>query len=325
MKLLDRYGRSIDYVRISITDRCDLRCGYCIPEGFKAFDQSANWLSPEEIFRIAKAFTALGTRKFRITGGEPLLRSGVVDLIGNIASLDQVDDVSLTTNGTQLSRFAKPLFDAGLNRINVSLDSLREQCVQTITGKNSLQSVIRGLEEAKRHGFKQIKINMVPLAGINQEDIEPMIAFCIENGFILSLIEVMPMGDSARRFQAIHLPEILNRLIDQYQLQQTDAVFGNGPARYWRSLDNDFKLGLITPMSQHFCETCNRVRLSSDGTIYTCLGHEHNYPLKPLLRAGCSDEALQAAIVEAIQLKPEKHEFNEKPEKIIRIMAKTGG
>ncbi len=242
-----------------------------------------------------------------------------------MAQIDSIEDLSLTTNGTQLERYAQPLFNAGLNRINVSLDSLRQQCVQTITGKDSLDTVIRGLKQAKQFGFKQIKINMVPLRDINLEDIEPMIEFCIENQFILSLIEVMPMGDTGRKFQAVELDGILENLTQKYGLIKTDAVFGNGPARYWRAQDNQFKLGLITPMSQHFCGTCNRVRLSADGTIYTCLGHEHNYALKPMLRAGCTDDELKAAIVEAINLKPEKHEFNESPEKVIRIMAKTGG
>ncbi|WP_066566867.1 GTP 3',8-cyclase MoaA [Snodgrassella sp. CFCC 13594] len=325
MKLIDRFGRSIDYVRISITDRCDLRCAYCIPKGYKGFEKSANWLGFDEYLRIARAFVQLGVRKFRITGGEPLLRRGVVDFIRQLSSLPGVTDVSMTTNGTRLAILAQPLASAGLNRLNVSLDSLRRDCVQEITGSDSLPLVINGLIHAQQAGFKQIKINMVPLLGMNESDIRPMLDFCQAHGFILSLIEVMPIGDSARSQTGMNLTKLVGSLVEDYGLQATTHIYGNGPARYWQDASGRFKLGLITPLSQHFCASCNRVRLSAEGTIYTCLGEEFNYPLKSLLRDGCSERELRSAILAAIAQKPRQHDFIRAPEKIIRIMAKTGG
>ncbi len=323
--LSDRFGRTIDYLRISVTDRCDLRCTYCIPKGFKGFEEPSNWLTFDEITRVVAAFSRLGTRRFRLTGGEPLLRRNLPALAASLSALDGVDDLSLTTNATQLSLQAQALRDAGVNRINVSLDSLRDDCVSRITGSDCLDKVLGGLASASQAGFDSIKINMVPMQGVNDGDIEAMVAFCIEHGFILRLIEAMPMGSTGQHTAGLDLQKLLAQLQPRFGLLPSDQPLGGGPARYWRTPDGRFTLGLITPISQHFCASCNRVRLSVDGTLYMCLGQEERFELRPLLRAGCSDAELEAAIRDAIELKPEKHEFLEQPTRIVRFMSMTGG
>ena len=323
--LQDRFGRSIDYLRLSVTDRCDLRCSYCIPKGFKDFEEPEHWLTFEEITRVVAAFVRLGTRRVRLTGGEPLLRRNLPQLAGSLAALPGLQDLSLSTNATQLARHAESLHAAGVNRVNVSLDSLRRECVNSITGHDSLPQVMAGLQAAKAAGLSPIKINMVAMKGVNEADIETMVGFCIEHGFILRLIEAMPMGDTGRNTSYLDLQPVLEQLRQRFALLPQNQELGGGPARYWRSADGAFTLGVITPISQHFCATCNRVRLSVDGTLYMCLGQEERFALRPLLRAGISDAGLEMAIREAIELKPERHEFREKPGKLIRIMSMTGG
>ncbi|KJV29230.1 molybdenum cofactor biosynthesis protein MoaA [Aquitalea magnusonii] len=323
--LQDRFGRSIDYLRLSVTDRCDLRCSYCIPKGFKDFEEPEHWLTFEEITRVVAAFVRLGTRRVRLTGGEPLLRRNLPQLAASLAALPGLQDLSLSTNATQLARHAESLHAAGVNRVNVSLDSLRRECVNSITGHDSLPQVMAGLQAAKAAGLSPIKINMVAMKGVNEADIETMVGFCIEHGFILRLIEAMPMGDTGRNTAYLDLQPVLEQLRQRFDLLPQSLELGGGPARYWRSADGAFTLGVITPISQHFCATCNRVRLSVDGTLYMCLGQEERFALRPLLRAGISDAGLEMAIREAIELKPERHEFREKPGKLIRIMSMTGG
>ncbi|MBV8045867.1 MAG: GTP 3',8-cyclase MoaA [Paludibacterium sp.] len=323
--LSDRFGRTIDYLRVSVTDRCDLRCQYCIPKGFKDFETPAHWLTFDEITRVVGLFARMGTHHIRLTGGEPLLRHQLPDLAARLAALPGIADLSISTNGTQLGRFAEPLRQAGVRRLNVSLDSLRADGVRAMSGADSMAAVLEGLAAAKAAGFDAIKINMVPIAGVNDGDIEAMVAFCIEHGFILRLIEAMPMGPTGQASHSPDLAPIVDHLARRHALTPSAAPLGAGPARYWRSHDGGFTLGLITPLSQHFCATCNRVRLSVDGTLYLCLGQEASYALRPLLRAGVSDDDLEQAIRAAIELKPERHEFVEAPGKIMRIMAKTGG
>ncbi|MCW3478542.1 GTP 3',8-cyclase MoaA [Neisseriaceae bacterium JH1-16] len=323
--LMDRFGRTIEYIRLSVTDRCDLRCSYCMPKGFKGFEEPENWLTFDEIARVIGAFTRLGTRRVRLTGGEPLLRRNLPQLAARLSALPGLDDLSLSTNATQLHKHAEALHDAGVRRLNISLDSLRRDCVSELTGSDSLPRVMEGLMAAKAAGFAPIKINMVAMKGVNDGDIEAMVAFCIEHGFVLRLIEAMPVGDTGRAAHFLDLQPVLARLQQQFGLLPQAADLGGGPARYWSTPDGRFTLGLITPISQHFCATCNRVRLSVDGTLYMCLGQEERFELRPLLRAGCSDAELEAAIREAIELKPERHEFRERPGKIVRIMSMTGG
>uniref|UniRef100_UPI0027E11B1E GTP 3',8-cyclase MoaA n=1 Tax=Neisseria oralis TaxID=1107316 RepID=UPI0027E11B1E len=214
---------------------------------------------------------------------------------------------------------------AGVRRLNISLDSLRRDCVASITGSDCLPQVLEGITAAKEAGFERIKINMVPLKGINDTDLDDMVAFCIKHGFILNLIEAMPMGATGQMHAKVNLQPVLEDLRRKFSLTPFEGRIGGGPARYWHNGSSGFTLGLITPMSQHFCATCNRVRLSATGNIHLCLGQEDKVPLRDLLRGGCTDAELDQKIRDAIALKPEKHEFVENPKKIIRVMALTGG
>lgn len=323
--LIDKFGRTIDYLRISVTDRCNLRCSYCIPKGFNDFETPDHWLTFDELMRVVRAFVRLGTKRFRLTGGEPLVRKNLTDLVYRIKKIDEVEDLSITTNGTLLTSHAKSLFEAGLDRLNISLDSLNRKNIEDITGLDCLEQVMEGLRTAKQLGFHKIKINMVVLPDKNMAEIERMLEFCIEHGFILCLIEVMPMGKTGQNMTTVSLQPIIQELRKHYDLHSTMKIIGNGPARYWETSTGNVCLGLITPLSQHFCATCNRVRLSVDGTLYMCLGQDNNFALRPLLRNHCSDKELDQAIQEAIELKPKEHDFLKQPNKIMRIMSKTGG
>jgi cyclic pyranopterin phosphate synthase len=320
----DRFGRSIDYLRISVTDRCDMRCTYCMPQGFGDYAEPDDWLTFGEIERVVAAFARLGTSRIRLTGGEPLLRRDLAGLSERIARIEGVQDLALSTNATQLAKHAAALKAAGVTRLNVSLDSLCAERLHNITRRDALQSILDGLQVARAAGFQPIKINMVVMAGVNEDEVDDMVAFCLRHGFVLRLIETMPMGESGRKAGYVDLQPVRRRLQQRFGLID-GVVQGAGPAHYLVSADGRLSVGFITPMSQHFCETCNRVRLSVDGTLYLCLGQEHKFELRPLLRNGISDARLEAAILEAIELKPERHEFRERPGKVIRIMSSTGG
>lgn len=325
VKLQDRFGRSIDYVRLSVTDRCDLRCSYCMPKGFRGFEEPKDWLTFDEIERLLGIFVRLGTRRVRLTGGEPLLRRKLPELAQRLSALPGLQDLSLSTNATQLGKHAVALRAAGVDRINVSLDSLDRACMQQITGRDSLQPILDGLMAGKAAGFDPIKINMVAMRGVNDGQIEAMAAFCIEQQFILRLIEAMPMGSTGRNASYMPLGAVRERLAARYGLVPQATELGGGPARYLASPDGRSSIGFITPMSQHFCASCNRVRLSVDGTLYLCLGQEEKFAFGPMLRGGATDAEIEAAIRAAIELKPQQHDFNTQPDKIIRFMAQTGG
>lgn len=323
--LTDPFGRNIEYVRLSVTDRCDLRCFYCMPEGFTDFETPDHWLTFDEVERVIAAFGRLGVNRVRVTGGEPLVRKGLPDLTSRLAILPGIEDLSLSTNAVQLTKHSAALRRGGVQRLNVSLDTLKPERFKAIT-KGKLEKVLEGLMQAKADGFAPIKINMVVMKGVNDDEVEDMVDFCLQHGFTLRFIETMPMGDTGRNAsdQFIDLQEIKKRLMKRFELVP-GVMPGGGPARYMQVAGTNLNIGFITPMSQHFCETCNRVRLSVDGTLYMCLGQAHNYELRPRLRAGISDAELEAAIVEAIALKPERHEFSEKPEQVVRFMSMTGG
>lgn len=325
-QLTDKFGRNIEYLRLSVTDRCDLRCNYCMPEGFKDFDEPENWLSFDEIERVIRVFSELGTKRIRITGGEPLVRKNLPELATRLAQLPGIEDLSISSNATRLQKQAAPLKQAGISRVNVSLDTLRADRFKTITGGGKLEKVINGLLAAKEAGFQPVKINMVVMRGVNDDEVEDMVQFCIEHDFTLRFIETMPMGDTGRDASQQYIPlnEVHDRLATKYSLIKAN-MNGGGPARYVRVVGTDLRIGFITPMSQHFCDTCNRVRLSVDGTLYLCLGQEDSYPLRKYLRAGISDEELKEHIKKAIDLKPEKHEFSDQPGKLVRFMSMTGG
>jgi cyclic pyranopterin phosphate synthase len=324
-RLIDPFNRKIEYIRLSVTDKCNLRCFYCLPEHFKDFEQPAHWLTFDEIERVIGAFANLGVAKVRITGGEPLVRKDLPVLVSQLSQLSGIEDLSLSTNAVLLSRQAQALRDAGVSRINVSLDTLIPDRFTQITG-GKLQPVMDGLMVAKESGFAPIKINMVAMKGINDDEFEDMVDFCLEHDFTLRFIETMPIGgtcvDASQYY--LSLKHVKNRLADQYELIP-GVMPGGGPARYVQVKNTDLRIGFITPISQHFCETCNRVRLSVDGTLYLCLGQDHKYELRPLLRQGISDDGLKNAIIEAIAIKPEKHEFDNNPGQVVRFMSMTGG
>ena len=324
-QLLDPFGRSIDYVRLSVTDKCNLRCFYCMPEGFRNFEEPEHWLRFDEIERVIGAFAELGVSRVRLTGGEPLVRKGLPVLAARLAALSGVDDLSLSSNATLLSRHADDLKRAGISRINVSLDTLRPERFREITG-GQLEPVLAGLMAAKAAGFAPIKINMLALKGLNDDEFEAMVEFCLEHDFTLRFIETMPVGSTGRNASQnyLDLGSVRRHLAKSFELVP-GVMPGGGPARYVRVGGTELRIGFITPMSQHFCATCNRVRLSVDGTLYLCLGQDHKYELRSLLRQGISDAGLKDAILEALALKPERHEFLDKPGQVVRFMSMTGG
>jgi cyclic pyranopterin phosphate synthase len=324
--LTDSYGRRIEYLRLSVTDRCDLRCSYCLPKGFNDFEEPADWLTFDEIERVVGAFTALGVYRVRLTGGEPLVRRGIAELAGRLSALPGLTDLSLSSNCTRMEKLARPLFQAGVRRLNVSLDSLRADRFAAITGGGRLDKVLRGIEAAAEAGFAPIKVNTVALSGVNDDEIGDILAFCAGRGFTLRLIETMPMGDTGRGASSHYLDlQTVRRTLEQHHDLIPDLLPGGGPARYYRLAGTETRIGFITPISQHFCDTCNRVRLTVDGTLYMCLGQEHCYELRPLLRAGATASDLVAHLRQAVTLKPQRHEFREKPGQVVRFMAMTGG
>jgi cyclic pyranopterin phosphate synthase len=321
--LVDRFGRRIEYLRLSVTDRCDLRCAYCIPEGFKGFEEPEHWLTFDEIERLMGLFAGLGLKRLRLTGGEPLLRRNIVELSRRLAGIPGIEDLSISTNATQLACMATDLKAAGVTRLNVSLDSLRPEGVAKINGRPVLDKILAGLDAGRDAGFKPIKVNMVAMRE-NADEIDDIVAFCMDKGFVLRLIEVMPMGDTARKMGYVDLQPVKAQLKERFGLVDT-VMPGGGPARYLGTPDGRFTVGFITPISQHFCETCNRVRLTVDGVLHLCLGQEERVDFRALMRAGASDADLVDAIRRAIDLKPERHEFVEAPQKLVRFMSMTGG
>jgi cyclic pyranopterin phosphate synthase len=298
-----------------------------MPEGFNDFEVPEHWLTADEIERLLGVMAGMGLRRVRITGGEPLVRRGIEDIVRRIDALPGIRDIALSTNATRLGKMAAPLKAAGVDRINVSLDTLDADRFKQIT-QGKLSKVIDGLMAAKDVGLSPIKLNMVVMKGVNEDDVESVLEFCIEHGFVLRMIETMPIGDTGRNAldYYISLQTIKQRLSARYPLIPViNPVDGAGPARYLQIAGTDTQVGFITPMSEHFCGTCNRVRLSVDGTMYMCLGQEHNFSFRPLLRSGIPDDELKEAIIAAIGLKPERHEFQDKPEKVIRFMSMTGG
>ena len=324
--LIDPLGRTIDYVRLSVTDKCNLRCTYCMPEGNKEFEQREDYLTFDEIERVIRAFSELGVGRVRITGGEPLVRKNIPELVTRLSALSGVDDLSLSTNAVLLASQAEALHNAGIERLNVSLDTLRRDRFLQITGNDDFDRVLDGLMVARQVGFAPIKINMLALKGQNDDEIIDMADFCIEHGFSLRFIETMPMGSAGRAATHHYMPlsDVKAQLETKFDLIPS-VMPGGGPARYYRIDGSDSNIGFITPISRHFCDTCNRVRLSVNGTLHLCLGQSHSVALRPLLREGINDNDLKNTLVEALKLKPAKHEFGEKPEQIIRFMSSTGG
>ncbi|MGH6983932.1 MAG: GTP 3',8-cyclase MoaA [Stellaceae bacterium] len=330
--MIDPFGRSITYLRVSVTDRCDFRCVYCMAEDM-AFLPKADVLTLEELDRAASAFVRMGVRKLRLTGGEPLVRRNVMALIrglGRHLSTGDLDELTLTTNGSQLSRYATELKAAGMKRINVSLDTLDPTKFTGITRWGKLDQVLNGLRAAKDAGLA-IKINTVALKGVNEDELDRLVAWCGEEGFDQTLIEVMPMGElgaGARLDQYLPLSVVRAKLRTKWTLDETDYRTG-GPARYTVVRETGRRLGFITPLTHNFCESCNRVRLTCTGTLYMCLGQQDAADLRAPLRASESDAPLEAAIHEAIARKPKGHDFvidrRHPAAAVPRHMSVTGG
>jgi cyclic pyranopterin phosphate synthase len=295
-----------------------------MPEGFKDYREPDNWLKFDEIIRLTGILSQLGTKRIRLTGGEPLLRKNLPDLVAGIAS-HGIEDISLSTNATRLPRFAQALKQAGLKRVNISLDSLKRDRVEKICGRDVLPQVIAGIDAAVEAGLGPVKLNMVVMPGTNDDEIEDMFKFCHDRELVFRMIETMPMGHTAIEAGHVSLQPILETLKKNHGLIPTIVEMGGGPARYWQTPDGKGQVGVITPISEHFCETCNRVRLAVDGTIYLCLGQEEKIEMRELLRQHADDETIIEALRKGIHLKPERHEFKEAPEKIVRFMSQTGG
>lgn len=306
--LIDRHGRAISYLRVSVTDRCDLRCRYCMAEQM-TFLPKAAVMELDEIATIAERFIARGVRKIRLSGGEPLVRRGIAGLARRLGTHigAGLDELTLTTNGTRLADHAPALFDAGIRRVNVSLDSRDPETFRYITRHGDLDRVLAGIFAARAAGLA-VKINMVALAGLNEHEIAPMLAWCGEQGFDLSLIETMPLGhiDEDRADRFVPLTRVFDALSAEVELVR-DLHRSGGPARYWRT-PWDTRLGLISPLTANFCDGCNRVRLTTEGKLYMCLGHDDQVDLKSALRDG-GVPALDAAIDAALAAKPARHDF----------------
>lgn len=327
-RLVDRYGRAITYLRISVTDRCDLRCRYCMAEQMTFLPRDA-LLSLEEIALIAERFIARGVRKIRLSGGEPLVRRDMIELARRLGRRvgSELDELTLTTNGTRLAEHAGDLFAAGVRRINVSLDSRDPETFRYITRHGEVARVLRGISAARAAGLR-IKINMVALKGLNESEIAPMLAWCAAEGHDLTLIETMPLGliDEDRADRFLPLPAVLDSLRQQFGLAFDDRTTG-GPARYWRLAGTGTRLGLISPLTGNFCATCNRVRLSTDGKLHMCLGHDDAVDLRAAIRTG-GLAAVDAALDRAMHAKPERHDFRIEPgaaPAVARHMSVTGG
>jgi len=329
--MIDPFGRHVSYLRVSVTDRCDYRCVYCMAENM-TFLPKSDVLSLEELDRLCSAFISKGVRKLRLTGGEPLVRRDIMTLIrslGRHLDTGDLEELTLTTNGSQLGRLAGELKDAGVKRINVSLDSLDADKFHEITRRGDLGVVLAGLKTARQAGL-HIKINAVAMRGINDDEIEALVEWCGDEGYDLTFIETMPMGDIDGDRTANYLPlsEVRARIDERWTLNDIDFRTG-GPARYVDVRETGQRVGFITPLSHNFCESCNRVRLTCTGQLYMCLGQDDVADLRAALRASESDAALCAAIDEAISRKPKGHDFiidrDHTGPAVNRHMSVTGG
>lgn len=326
--LIDRFGRAVDYLRISITDRCDFRCVYCMAEDM-TFLPREQILSLEEISWVAAVFAQLGVKKIRITGGEPLVRKGALGLLQQLGQIEGITDLVMTTNGSQLETYASALKAAGVKRLNISLDTLDADKFKAITRTGNLDQVIRGIRAAKWAGFERIKLNAVILKERNHLEVIDLVRFAVDLGIDISFIEEMPLGviSQRNRSEAFYSSAMIKAdLRESFNLEPSLQRTG-GPSNYFHVIGTDTQVGFISPHSDNFCSTCNRVRLTAEGRLLLCLGNEHSVDLKQVLRTHPGDAAaLMQVIVEAMQLKPERHEFtlHEQPV-ILRYMNMTGG
>lgn len=324
--LVDKYGRRITYVRLSITDRCDFRCTYCMSEEMTFLPRDAV-MSLEECLRVASVFVGLGVSKLRITGGEPLVRKDALWLIERLGAMPGLDNLVITSNGSQLDRFAAPLFAAGVKRINISLDTLQAERFRQITRIGDLGKVLRGIEAARTAGFRRTKLNTVMMRGVNDDEFVDLVRFAVANELDISFIEEMPLGEIHGRSNTyISSDETRSRLSDHFDLLPSTEDSG-GPARYWRIPGSPTRVGFISPHSHNFCDSCNRVRITARGELYPCLGQNDAINLMEVLRSGADDTALRQAIVSSMGIKPLGHDFTQQMDapQVVRFMSMTGG
>ncbi len=327
-QLIDKFNRKINYIRLSVTDRCDFRCVYCMDERMR-FMPRAQLLTLEELALVGQAFVELGVTKIRLTGGEPLVRKNILQLIQTLGNLADLKELVLTTNGSQLPKMAQPLQAAGIKRINISLDSLKPDRFQELSRVGKLEVVLRGIEAAIQAGFQRIKINTVILKNRNHDEVIELTQFAIQQGIDISFIEAMPIGiigDHNRAETFYSNDQIRQDLKQAFTLIPTTETTG-GPARYYQIIDTHTRVGFISPHSHNFCETCNRVRVTTEGRLLLCLGQENAVDLRRIIRAHPGEiEPLKQAIVRAIDMKPKGHDFNlERSTQILRHMNVTGG
>lgn len=326
--LLDPFGRRITYLRLSVTDRCDFRCTYCMSEDM-VFAPRAQILSLEELYTVADAFIGLGVKRIRITGGEPLVRKNLLSLLGRLGARAELDDLAITTNGSQLGHLAADLRAAGVTRLNVSLDSLQRERFAAFTRRDRLDQVLGGIAAARRAGFQRIKLNSVVQKGRNDDEVADLVAFAVANDLDISFIEEMPLGhvSSHERKHTLCTSDEVRALVEQrFELLPSSHRTG-GPSRYWQVLGSDSRVGFISPHSRNFCGDCNRVRVTAEGKLVLCLGHEGALDLKALIRRHPGDsERLRGALIEALRLKPERHYFEtDQQVQVVRFMSMTGG
>lgn len=324
--LIDGFGRKIDYVRLSVTDRCDFRCIYCMAEDM-TFLPRQRILTLEEIYRCAELFVANGVRKIRLTGGEPLTRKGIITLCEKISVIPGLDELVMTTNGSQLIKYAQPLADAGVKRLNISLDSLCPDKFKAMTRVGDLQQVLDGIQAARKAGFQRLKINSVVIQGHNDDEILALTDYAIANQIDITFIEEMPLGHVGRERCLFSSDQVRDSIAQRYALVESTEGSG-GPARYMRLKDHEnTRIGFISPHSHNFCSTCNRVRLTVEGKLLLCLGNEHSLDLLALLRRyPLSNEQVLAGIHSALNNKPEQHHFSSEGDvQIIRFMNASGG
>ncbi|MGP9677778.1 GTP 3',8-cyclase MoaA [Halomonas sp. AOP27-A1-41] len=327
-QLIDDFGRRVSYVRISVTDRCDFRCVYCMSEEM-TFLPRAQVLTLEEISMVAQAFSELGVEKIRLTGGEPLVRRDIEQLVDDIGQLPGLSDFTMTTNGASLRKHAQRLYAGGLRRLNISLDSLDPERFKKLTRTGDLTRVIDGIHAAKEAGFTRIKLNAVILKGRNDDEVLDLVDFARDEGLDISFIEEMPLGDVSdhSRAETFYSSDDVQALIEKrYTLTPTTETTP-GPSRYFKMADSDSRVGFISPHSHNFCDTCNRVRVTVEGRLLLCLGNEHSVDLRAVLRRYPGDmPRLKEAIVNALPLKPERHHFTTDGDiQVVRFMNMTGG
>ena len=326
--LVDKFGRRVDYIRLSVTDRCDFRCVYCMTEDM-TFLPRTQILSLEEIYQVARAFTDLGVKKIRLTGGEPMVRSDIMSLIKKLGKLSGLEELLLTTNGAQLEKYALPLKEAGLSRINISIDSLDADRFKRISRVGKLEKVLAGIDAAREAGFDRIKLNSVIMRGYNEDEVIPLTDYALSRGIDIAFIEEMPLGeasDHSREETTCSNDWVRGQIEQKYRLVDSTARTA-GPSRYVQVIGKNSRIGFISPVSHNFCEDCNRVRVTVEGRLLLCLGNEHSVDLRELLRDGVSThDDLKQAIIKSMDLKPERHYFYDKDHaQPVRLMNMTGG